>query len=74
MTRVANTPENFRICMQKNCSSCPSYPKGKKEGLYCARGKSSFPLKKKGCNCPECPIWTDNGLSGMYYCISGKAT
>ncbi len=42
------------------------------EGLYCARGPSDKPIEKKGCNCPECPVWMDNGLSGMYYCAGPK--
>ncbi len=72
--KVEDTIENFKICMQGNCSGCPSYPKDKAEGLYCARHKSKVEIKKKGCNCPECPIWLNNGLSGMYYCIEGAAT
>ena len=68
MPEVEDTPENFKICMQQNCSGCPSYPKGGGEGLYCARGPSSSEIEKKGCNCPECPLWTENGLAAMYYC------
>ncbi|MHC4617273.1 MAG: DUF2769 domain-containing protein [Planctomycetota bacterium] len=54
--------------MQRNCSSCPSYPKGKGEGLYCARGRSNCEIERKGCNCPECPVWLNNGLTAMYFC------
>jgi hypothetical protein len=68
MAKVEDTKENFEICMQGNCSTCPSYPKESQEGLYCARGPSKHAIEKRGCNCPECPVWTDNGLSGMYYC------
>ena len=70
MAKVKDTQENFEICLQPgNCASCPTYPKGSGEGLFCARGRSKQSLEKKGCNCPECPIWIENGLSGMYYCI-----
>jgi len=69
MAKVEDTRENFDICMQGNCSTCPSYPKQLKEGLYCARGTSELPIEKSGCNCPECPVWVDNGLSSMYYCV-----
>ncbi|MHC4575423.1 MAG: DUF2769 domain-containing protein [Planctomycetota bacterium] len=55
--------------MDGNCSSCPSLPEGKDEGLYCARGKSKSEVRKKGCRCPECPVWLNGGLGGMYYCV-----
>ena len=73
MAKVDDTPENERICLNGNCSTCPSYPGGAAEALYCARGRSKCELDKKGCNCPECPIWIDNGLAGMYYCVKGSA-
>jgi methylamine---glutamate N-methyltransferase subunit C len=69
MTKVEDTVQNFEICMQGNCSTCPSFPKDSAEGLYCARGLSKHSIERKGCNCPECPVWIDNGLSGMYFCV-----
>jgi hypothetical protein len=69
MAKVQDNEENFKICMQGNCSTCPSYPKDSGEGLYCARGPSGKEIEKRGCNCPECPVWMDNGLSSMYYCV-----
>jgi len=69
MVKVKDTQQNFEICMQGNCSACPSYPKASGEGLYCARVPSNYTLEKRGCNCPECPLWIGTGLSGMYYCI-----
>ncbi len=72
MAKVEDTREHFAVCMQGNCSTCPSYPKGSKEGLYCARGPAKQPIEKRGCNCPECPLWEQCGLSGMYYCASRK--
>jgi hypothetical protein len=73
MAKVEDTRENFKICMQGNCSTCPSYPKGKGEGLFCARVPSKAKIEKRGCNCPECPVWMDNGLSSMYYCLQGPS-
>ncbi len=75
MTKVEDTAENFGICMQQsNCRGCPSYAGEGKEGLYCARGKSANKVERKGCNCPECPVWIDNQLKGMYFCDRGAAT
>ncbi len=74
MAKVKDTLENFKICMQVNCSSCPSFLKGKGEGLYCARGKNECEIERKGCDCPECSVWLESGLSGMYYCAQGSAS
>ena len=68
MGRVKNTEENYKMCMRGNCSTCPSFSKQAGEGLFCARGPSKVPVEKRGCTCPECPVWIENGLSGMYYC------
>jgi len=70
MAKVEETADNFDICMDGNCSS---YPDIEGEGLYCARGESEGDIERKGCNCPECPVWLNNGLSGMYFCINGSA-
>lgn len=72
MGKVEDTQGNFEICMNGNCSTCPSYPGESGEGLYCARGPGKAKIEKKGCNCPECPVWINNGLSGMYYCAKKK--
>ncbi len=75
MAKVENTAENFAICMQDgSCKDCPSYAGGGNEGLYCARGKSTHEIAKKCCNCPECPVWMNNQLMGMYFCDAGAAT
>ena len=62
--------------MMCTCKKCPSYPSCK-EGcdpiLYCARGKSSRTIKKKGCICKECPIYKMKKLKGLYFCTTGKA-
>jgi hypothetical protein len=74
MSKVDDNKENFDICMQGNCSTCPSYSKESGEALFCARGKSKTEVNKKGCNCPECPVWINYGLSGTYYCSKGAAS
>ena len=68
MADVEDNAENLSICLD-NCGSCPSYPGDREEALYCARGPSSQQVDKKGCNCPECPLWINCGLSAMYYCM-----
>ena len=73
MAKVDDTNENVEIC-QKYCGSCPTYPTDSQQWLFCARGKTSKTLDKKGCNCPECEVWEKYGLSQMYYCIRGAAT
>lgn len=74
MSKVEDNKENYDICLLGNCATCPSYPKEAGEGLFCARGKSKAKIEKKGCNCPECPVWINSGLSGMYYCLRGVAS
>ena len=67
---VENNEQNYKICIEQgNCSKCPSFPGNEGEGLYCVRGHSKSAIDKRGCNCPECPVWINGGLSGMYYCM-----
>ncbi|MCK5061353.1 DUF2769 domain-containing protein [Candidatus Parcubacteria bacterium] len=71
--KVANTKENLMKCI---CGNCPTYNecmKEKMEGLFCARGKATCALEKKGCICGECPVQSENDLDGMYYCNAGEA-
>ena len=65
---VDDTLENFEICLE-NCGECPSYPGIEGEGLYCARGSSGVEVTRKGCNCPDCPVWVNCGLGRTYYCF-----
>ena len=70
---VLDNQENAKLC---TCPQCPSYNdcmKGKNETLYCARDKSACEVQSKGCICPQCPVYLANGLSGMYFCLNGKA-
>jgi len=57
------------------CGKCPTFNdcmKGKKEGLYCALGKSGCTVTKKACLCPTCPVTPIVGLKHGYYCIKGS--
>jgi len=75
MGKPKDNVENYEICMrQGNCNRCPSYPGEGMEGLYCARGKSENRVERKGCNCPECSVWINNQLRGMYFCDAGAAS
>jgi len=72
---VPDTEQNVAIC-KKFCGTCPSHDQCKAdEFLFCSRGNSinSDDITQKGCNCPECEVWINYGLSSMYYCISGAA-
>lgn len=70
--RVADTPENLRICM-KHCGTCPSLPFPPGPFLFCARGCSTENISKKSCNCPTCPIYNKYRLQNLYFCETGKA-
>ncbi len=72
MAKVEDSYENETICI-KFCGRCPTYPGVKSEVLFCARGKSSSPKPKSGCNCGTCDIWDKYDLTDFYYCIEGAA-
>jgi len=70
MVTPQDTEENLAGCI---CDSCPSYP-GSDKKLYCAKGKSDKKIEMEGCICPAgCPVYSQNKLKDMYYCIYGKA-
>jgi hypothetical protein len=67
-TIIPNTDENAERCV---CPECPTYTtcmNDKNEYLFCSRGISECDIKKKGCNCPTCPVWRDYGLNDFFYC------
>ncbi|MBP1908091.1 DUF2769 domain-containing protein [Methanolobus bombayensis] len=39
------------------------------EGLFCAFGKSKCIEEQKGCICPECDVYKENGLNNVYFCL-----
>jgi methylamine---glutamate N-methyltransferase subunit C len=68
MANVPDTPENLEHCV---CPDCPSVPK---EGaLYCARGRSQQPVRRRGCICGDCRVFQEYGLGDYYYCAEDSA-
>jgi Protein of unknown function (DUF2769) len=61
------------------CAKCPSNPRGAqavtpKELGYCNMGESNMqPIIYKGCLCPSCPVYKENGYIGWYFCATGRA-
>ncbi len=70
MGKVEDNEGNAAICLQ-NCKPCLTYPGVEGEALFCARGKSSAPKSKKGCNCGICDVQKKYGCDDLYYCING---
>jgi hypothetical protein len=70
MPKVEDNQENVTTCM-KYCGPCLTYPGVEGEALFCARGKSSSPKAKNGCNCGYCEVRRKYGCTGTYYCIEG---
>lgn len=71
---VEDNRENLSICMDY-CGTCPSLPSPPQPFLYCARGASNERIIRKGCKCPQCPVWKKYHLESMdpYFCENGKA-
>ncbi len=67
MTRVPFAPEEAGRCL---CGECPSKPDEMKS-FYCARGKSTAEVARRGCLCEECSVQIDYNLADSYYCILG---
>ena len=70
MAKVEDNQENVDICL-KHCKQCLTYPGIEGEALFCARGKSSAPKKKNGCNCGYCEVKKKYSCKGAFYCIEG---
>jgi hypothetical protein len=56
------------------CAACPSYVEGETELGFCHPmvGKSDKITERKGCTCPECPVFKKMGMKRGYYCIMGS--
>jgi hypothetical protein len=59
-----------RVKQQCICMTCPTYVAGETELGFCHPliGKSKIITEEKGCNCPQCPVYTENKLKNGYYC------
>ena len=52
------------------CKTCPSYVEDETELGFCHPfiGKSKIITDEKGCNCPQCPVYTKMKMKNGYYC------
>ena len=72
MVQVPDTPENEGSCI---CDGCPTYNECMRErtqALFCARDKSECEIEQSGCLCNSCPLASEFGLDGTYYCTTGS--
>ncbi len=69
---IAMNLTNLLICSDY-CIPCPSHPGKRGDGVYCATGKSDFPIEKKACYCFSCPLFKQCGRESKaaYFCIYG---
>jgi len=59
-----------KVKMQCICKTCPTYVAEETELGFCHPliGESKIITEEKGCNCPQCPVYTENKLKNGYYC------
>lgn len=59
-----------KVKMQCICKTCPTYVAEETELGFCHPliGKSKIITEEKGCNCPQCPVYTELKLKNGYYC------
>ncbi len=65
--------ENREKC---TCPGCPTYDEcmtAEDEQIYCAVGESVCDPARLGCVCGDCPVHSEYGLTGTYYCFEGAA-
>lgn len=67
---VEDNKVNRKKCL---CPTCPSYPKGSGENLYCSLGASRCDIRTAGCICNNCTIWAQNKLKDLYFCGKEEA-
>jgi len=67
MGKVPDNAENAAKCI---CGECPSKNRDDMR-LYCAQGKSSLTIRRRGCVCGDCLLWNEFGLTKGYYCDEG---
>jgi len=72
---VPLSEHNLALC-KNYCGTCPTHEDCKEgEYLFCSvgAGQSCETITQRGCNCPECEVWMNYGLSERYFCIQGEA-
>jgi hypothetical protein len=59
-----------KVKMECICKTCPTYVAEETELGFCHPliGQSKIISEEKGCNCPQCPVYTQNNLKNGYYC------
>ena len=68
---IADFEEKLSMVKQQCiCKTCPSYVAEETELGFCHPliGKSKIITEEKGCDCPKCPVYTENKLQNGYYC------
>ena len=71
VTMIAEFEEMLPMVKEKCiCNSCPTYVAEETELGFCHPlvGKSKIITEEKGCNCPQCPIYTEKQMKNGYYC------
>ncbi len=59
-----------KVKLQCICKACPTYVAEETELGFCHPliGQSKIITEEKGCDCPKCPVYTENKLKNGYYC------
>lgn len=71
MPKPRDNEENYNKCICESCTLFHQCNKEKKEKLFCARKKSVCEMDpNKMCICGLCPVYLENNLSGLYFCIN----
>ena len=75
VAKVDDNAENMAIC-RRFCGTCPTFQENRlmdspPNALFCARGKSerTEAIANRGCNCPDCDVFKNYGLSGGFFCV-----
>lgn len=64
--KVPNSEETRKKCICRLCKSYPHDCSG--EILFCGISESKCDIKAKTCLCNKCPVYSEYGLKGLYYC------
>jgi hypothetical protein len=67
---VGKVPDNEETMAKCICGECPS-KNHDDMGFYCAKGKSSMTVRRRGCVCGDCTVFHEFKLSKGYYCDEG---
>lgn len=84
---VPDTSDNLEKCICKGCPTFNLYMKESNEGLFCAKGKTSYKIEEEEeCICIRCPIDKEYKLTirldlmekrilkmNQFYCNRGPA-